>query len=165
MQIRCEQPLMYGRHHSNAVPPTPMCSWRMSSNLSLSTVSNAAERSRYSTRAAWPPPSDRSCNVVLDLEECCLHRVKLSISWLVFFRKAIGLRVGNEPGWRHLCQGCPNGRNSHFFANQKSIFANEIFAKKIGQLVGQLGFATGSSSFATEKKIFDTPAFAVTLPI
>ena len=26
-------------------------------------------------------------------------------------------------------QGCPNGRNSHFFANQKSIFANEIFAK------------------------------------
>ena len=54
-------------------------------------------------------------------------------------------------------QGCPNGRNSHFFANQKSIFANEIFAKKIGQLVGQLGFATGSSSFATEKKNLDTP--------
>ena len=56
-----------------------------------------------------------------------------------------------------LGQGCPNGRNSHFFANQKSIFANEIFAKKIGQLVGQLGFATGSSSFATEKKNLDTP--------
>ena len=44
----------------------------------------------------------RSSNVVLHLKERWLRRVKLSISWLMFLFKAIGLHVGKEPGWHHL---------------------------------------------------------------
>ena len=62
---------------------------------------------------------------------------------------------------RAFQQGCPNTRNSDLFANQTSVFASEILAAWPKSALGQLGFASRSSSCGSEKKNW-TPQFQST---